>query len=235
VDAGLEYLHKSCQPPLIHRDVKTRNILLSGDLEAKIADFGLMKAFANEFMSHVTTMPAGTLGYLDPEYYNTSHLSEKSDVYSLGVVLLELITGQPPAVPISNTESIHLALWVRQRLSEGDIISIADPRMGQEYDVNSAWKVAELALKCKEEPSRKRPTMTEVAVELKECLELELSHSLNYYCSSVSSSANNLSGTGVDLHTETQASHYPRQQEQVVIELEQVGVPSATYLGPVIR
>jgi serine/threonine protein kinase len=59
--------------------VKTRNILLSGDLEAKIADFGLMKSFANEFMSHVTTMPAGTLGYLDPEYYHTSQLSEKSD------------------------------------------------------------------------------------------------------------------------------------------------------------
>ncbi|TVU49680.1 hypothetical protein EJB05_01006, partial [Eragrostis curvula] len=115
---GLEYLHKSCQPPLIHRDVKTRNILLSGDLEAKIADFGLMKAFANEFMSHVTTMPAGTLGYLDPEYYHTSQLSEKSDVYSFGVVLLELITGQSPAVPISNTESIHIALWVRQKLSK---------------------------------------------------------------------------------------------------------------------
>ncbi|KAK3140031.1 hypothetical protein QOZ80_5AG0394430 [Eleusine coracana subsp. coracana] len=170
---GLEYLHKSCQPPLIHRDVKTRNILLSADLEAKIADFGLMKAFANEFVSHVTTMPAGTLGYLDPEYYNTSQLSEKSDVYSFGVVLLELITGQPPAVTISNTESIHIALWVRQKLSEGDITSIADPRMGGKYDVNSVWKVAELALQCKEEPSRKRPTMTDVVVELKECLELE--------------------------------------------------------------
>ena len=73
MDAGLEYLHKSCQPPLIHRDVKTKNILLSADLEAKIADFGLMKAFADESKTHVTTMPAGTLGYLDPEYYNTTH------------------------------------------------------------------------------------------------------------------------------------------------------------------
>ncbi|KAF8776630.1 hypothetical protein HU200_003354 [Digitaria exilis] len=134
---GLEYLHKSCQPPLIHRDVKTKNILLSADLVAKIADFGLMKAFADEFRTHVTTQPAGTLGYLDPEYYNTSQLSEKSDVYSFGVVLLELITGQTSSVPISNTESIHVAEWVRQKLSEGDITCIAGPRMGGYYDVNS--------------------------------------------------------------------------------------------------
>ncbi|KAL6623562.1 hypothetical protein ACP70R_033441 [Stipagrostis hirtigluma subsp. patula] len=226
---GLEYLHKSCQPPLIHRDVKTKNILLSADLEAKIADFGLMKAFADDFRTHVTTLPAGTLGYLDPEYYNTSQLSEKSDVYSFGVVLLELVTGQPPAVPISDTESIHIALWVRQKLSEGDIASVADPRMGGEYDVNSVWKVAELALQCKEEPSRQRPTMTDVVVELKECLELEVSHALGYY-SSVPSSANNLSTTTVDLHSEAQASVGSGQQ--TVLELEQVGVASATHVGP---
>nr|CAB3466216.1 unnamed protein product [Digitaria exilis] len=191
---GLEYLHRSCQPPLIHRDVKTKNILLSADLEAKIADFGLMKAFADEFKTHVTTMPAGTLGYLDPEYYNTSQLSEKSDVYSFGVVLLELITGQPPAVPISNTESIHIALWVRQKLSEGDIASVADPRMQGEYDVNSVWKVAELALKCKEQPSRERPTMTNAVAELKESLELQVSYAMGYY-SSAPSSTLNLSAT----------------------------------------
>jgi serine/threonine protein kinase len=113
MDTGLEYLQKSCQPPLIHRDVKTKIILLSADLDANISDFGLMKVFANEFMTHITTQPAGTLGYLDPEYYNTARLSEKSDVYSFGVVLLELITGQPPAISTSDTESIHIAQWVR--------------------------------------------------------------------------------------------------------------------------
>ncbi|TVU49678.1 hypothetical protein EJB05_01004, partial [Eragrostis curvula] len=216
---GLEYLHKSCQPPLIHRDVKTRNILMSADLVAKIADFGLMKAFANEFMTHITTMPAGTLGYLDPEYYHTSQLSDKSDVYSFGVVLLELITGRPPAVPISSTESIHIALWVRQKLSEGDIMNIVDPRMGGEYDINYVWKVAELALQCKEEPSWKRPTMTDVVVELKECLALEVSHALSYY-SSVPSSANDLSVTSQDIRSEPQASDYPRQQDRAMLELE---------------
>jgi serine/threonine protein kinase len=232
VDAGLEYQHKSCQPPLIHRDVKTQNILLTDDLKAKIADFGLMKAFADEFRTHVTTQPAGTLGYLDPEYYSTSQLSEKSDVYSFGVVLLELITGQPPAVPISDTESIHIAQWVREKLSEGSIESITDPSMGGEYDVNSVWKVAEFALRCKEEPSRTRPAMTDVVAELKECRELEVSRAMSYY-SSVPSSARNPSATSIDLHSEAQASDRPKQYAE--LELELVGVASETHACPTPR
>lgn len=227
----MEYLHKSCQPPLIHRDVKTKNILLSANLEAKICDFGLSKVFADEFMTHITTQPAGTLGYLDPEYYNTSRLSEKSDVYSFGVVLLELITGQPPAVAVTHTESIHIAQWVRQKLSEGNIESIADSKMGREYDVNSVWKVTELALQCKEQPSRERPTMTDIVAELKECLELELSRGMGSY-SSVTSGANNLSATSADLHSDAQGSDL---RQQSVLELGQVGDASATRIGPIPR
>jgi serine/threonine protein kinase len=231
MDTGLEYLHKSCQPPLIHRDVKTKNILLSADLEAKISDFGLMKVFADEFMTHITTQPAGTLGYLDPEYFNTSQLSEKSDVYSFGVVLLELITGQPPAVSTSDTESIHIAQWVRQKLSEGNIESIADSKMGKEYDVNSVWKVTELALRCKEKPSRERPTMTDVVAELKECLELEVSRGIGNY-SSVTSSTNNISETSADLRSDAQASDL---MQQSILELGQVGDASLTRTGPTPR
>uniref|UniRef100_A0A0D9Y0J2 non-specific serine/threonine protein kinase n=1 Tax=Leersia perrieri TaxID=77586 RepID=A0A0D9Y0J2_9ORYZ len=230
---GLEYLHKSCRPPLIHRDVKTKNILLSANLEAKISDFGLTKVFTDEFTTHITTQPAGTLGYLDPEYYNTSRLSEKTDVYSFGVVLLEIITAQPPAVPINDTESIHIAQWVRQKLSEGNIESIADPRMGGEYDINSVWKVAELALNCKEKPSRERPSMTDVVAELKEGLELEVSHALGY-CSSVTTSTNNLSATSVDLKTDYDETSDPRQQS--VVELGQAGNASETHVqGPTPR
>jgi serine/threonine protein kinase len=231
--SGLEYLHKACYPPLIHRDVKTGNILLSADLEAKIADFGLMKVFADQFRTHVTTQPVGTLGYLDPEYYNTYQLSEKSDVYSFGVVLLELITGQSPAVPISETESIHIAQWVRQKLSEGDIASIADPRMGGMYNVNSVWKVAELALRCKEEPLRKRPTMTDLVFELKESLELEVSHAMTaYYSSSVQSTAN-ISATSVDMHTADQGTDHPRQHAPIY--LEQTDMASTSTDGPTPR
>lgn len=231
MDTGLEYLHKSCQPPLIHRDVKTKNILLSADLDAKISDFGLTKVFADDFMTHITTQPAGTLGYLDPEYYNTSRLSEKSDVYSFGVVLLELITGQSPAVAITDTESIHIAQWVRQKLSEGNIESIADSKMGREYDVNLVWKVTELALQCKEQPSRERPTMTDVVAELKECLELEVSRGMVNYNSGTSGTSN-LSATRADSHNDAQANDLKLRS---VLELGQVGDASPTHIGPAPR
>ncbi|KAJ4812966.1 Leucine-rich repeat protein kinase family protein [Rhynchospora pubera] len=90
---GLEYLHQACNPPLIHRDVKTSNILLNANLEAKVADFGLSRAFNSEASFHVLTTVVGTIGYLDPEYFTTNQLSAKSDVFSFGIVLLEVITG----------------------------------------------------------------------------------------------------------------------------------------------
>ncbi|XP_047057989.1 putative leucine-rich repeat receptor-like serine/threonine-protein kinase At2g19230 [Lolium rigidum] len=166
---GLEYLHKACTPPLIHRDVKTANILLNGNLEAKIADFGLSKAFDNDLQSHVSTRVVGTPGYLDPEYYTSFQLSEKSDVYSFGIVLLEVVTGQPPILP----GSVHIAQWARQRLAKGDIESVVDGNMLGRYNLNSVWKVADLALRCTEQASSQRPAMADVVAQLKESLELE--------------------------------------------------------------
>uniref|UniRef100_A0A453Q9D8 Protein kinase domain-containing protein n=1 Tax=Aegilops tauschii subsp. strangulata TaxID=200361 RepID=A0A453Q9D8_AEGTS len=180
---GLEYLHKSCSPPLIHRDVKTGNILLTSNLEAKLSDFGLTRAFSSGTRTHTTTQPAGTLGYLDPEYYATSHLSEKSDVYSFGVVLLVLITGQPAIIIISDTERTNISHWARHRLSEGDIDSVTDPTIRGDRDINSVWKVAELALRCTEHTGRDRPTMVEVVEGIKESLQLETS-SRSRRCSS---------------------------------------------------
>ncbi|KAF8012171.1 hypothetical protein BT93_I0334 [Corymbia citriodora subsp. variegata] len=95
VDAaqGLDYLHNGCKPPIIHRDLKTSNILLNEDFRAKIADFGLSRVFGAENDSHVSTHPAGTFGYLDPEFRTSGNCDKKSDVYSFGIVLFELITG----------------------------------------------------------------------------------------------------------------------------------------------
>ncbi|XP_074567007.1 putative LRR receptor-like serine/threonine-protein kinase PAM74 [Curcuma longa] len=116
---GLEYLHKHCSPPIVHRDVKTCNILLTHNFEAKIADFGLAKAFLRDADTHVSTdVIVGTHGYVDPEYHNTYQLTEKSDVYSFGVVLLELITGL--TVFLKYPERSHLAQWVRQKRAEID-------------------------------------------------------------------------------------------------------------------
>ncbi|KAJ3695084.1 hypothetical protein LUZ60_000461 [Juncus effusus] len=184
---GLEYLHKACKPPLIHRDVKTNNILLNSNLEAKIADFGLSKAFNSDLHSHISTAVVGTPGYLDPEYYTSFQLSEKSDVYSFGVVLLELVTGQPPI--IAGPGGGHIVQWARQRLTKGDIEDVVDSQMKGEFDINSAWKVADLALRCVVQTAAQRPTMSDIVMELKECLELEIvNEKLGYGSNNMSNS-----------------------------------------------
>ncbi|VAH21450.1 unnamed protein product [Triticum turgidum subsp. durum] len=169
---GLEYLHKSCSPPFVHRDVKTSNILLNKNLEAKVADFGLMKAFNNDDDTHISTARViGTRGYLAPEYALALQLNEKSDVYSFGVVLLEVITGQPTI--LESTEVIHIVQWARLHLSGGNIEEVVDARMQGDFNVNGMWKAMDLALKCTEHDPAQRPTMTDVAVQLQYCLELE--------------------------------------------------------------
>ncbi|KAJ3678977.1 hypothetical protein LUZ61_021141 [Rhynchospora tenuis] len=167
---GCQYLHKMCTPPLIHRDIKSNNILLTANLEAKVSDFGSARECSG---THVTTQIIGTLGYLDPYYASTAELTEKSDVYSFGVVLLEIVTGKSPIIkgPEGN---YNLTQFVQERLSKGNIESILDPNMRGQYNINSIWKVAELALRCTDSPVR-RPDMTEIVRELEETMNLEVS------------------------------------------------------------
>ncbi|PVH62115.1 hypothetical protein PAHAL_3G207500 [Panicum hallii] len=169
---GLEYLHKGCNPPLIHRDVKATNILLDTKLEAKIADFGLSKTFNRDNEAHISTNTlVGTPGYVDPEYQATMQPTTKSDVYSFGVVLLELITGRQAI--LSDPEPTSIIHWVRQRLARGNIEDVVDVRMRGDYDINGVWKAAEIALKSTMQVSAQRPTMTDVVGQLQECLQLE--------------------------------------------------------------
>ncbi|XP_072953596.1 putative leucine-rich repeat receptor-like protein kinase At2g19210 isoform X2 [Typha angustifolia] len=170
---GLDYLHKGCKQSIIHRDVKPSNILLGHHLEAKIADFGLSKAVLSDAQYVSTVALVGTPGYMDPEYHRTLQLSEKSDVYSFGVVLLEIVTGQPPIV--QGTGKVHILERVKPMLNRGDIEEIVDRRMQGKCDVNSVWKVLELAMMCTEEYSAQRPTMADVVVHLRESLTLETS------------------------------------------------------------
>ncbi|XP_018476296.2 probable LRR receptor-like serine/threonine-protein kinase At1g51820 isoform X2 [Raphanus sativus] len=169
--SGLEYLHNGCKPPMIHRDVKPTNILLNEHFEAKIADFGLSRSFPMEGETHVSTVVAGTPGYLDPEYYRTNWLTEKSDVYSFGVVLLEMITNRP--VIDQSREKPHIGEWVGLMLTKGDIISIMDPSINGDYDSGSVWKAVELAMSCLNPSSMRRPTMSQVVIGLNECLASE--------------------------------------------------------------
>ncbi|KDO40731.1 hypothetical protein CISIN_1g0049352mg, partial [Citrus sinensis] len=156
----------------VHRDVKSTNILLSGKFQAKIADFGLSRTFPVEGSgTHVTTTIAGTPGYLDPEYYISNRLTEKSDVYNFGVVLLEIITSK--SVIERTHERIHITQWVSFMLGKGDIESIVDPRLHEDFDINSVWKTVEIAMACVSQTSTKRPTMNQVVMELNESLAIE--------------------------------------------------------------
>ncbi|CAI9281042.1 unnamed protein product [Lactuca saligna] len=124
---GLDYLHHGCKRLIVHRDVKCSNILLNGNFQAKIADFGLSKVFPTEVGTHISTAVAGTPGYLDPEYYTSNRLTEKSDVYSFGMVLLVIITGQPAITIYDN--NINISRWVNLKLAGGDMKNIVDPKL----------------------------------------------------------------------------------------------------------
>ncbi|CAN6468456.1 unnamed protein product [Victoria cruziana] len=182
---GLAYLHELANPPIIHRDVKTTNILLDVNLVAKVADFGLSKLIADSAKGHVSTQVKGTMGYLDPEYYMSQQLTEKSDVYSFGVVMLELITAQPPI-----TRGKHIVREVRSAIDKRKeacgLGELLDPAIRGVASPGFAMFL-DLAMSCVEESASDRPTMGEVVKEIEAILQ-------NEAVASASSSAND-SGT----------------------------------------
>lgn len=174
---GMEYLHVGCTPKIIHRDIKTANILLDKNFSGKLADFGLSKMAIEGEASHVTTSVKGTLGYLDPEYFSTQMLTEKSDVYSFGVVLLEIICGRQPVDAKLSAEEINLIRWVTRYVemdeNPGKLAEIVDKRSGKDYDIKSITVVAKLAIRCVQAVPSFRPHVSEIVAELKEALKLE--------------------------------------------------------------
>ncbi|XP_068498666.1 LRR receptor-like serine/threonine-protein kinase IOS1 [Phaseolus vulgaris] len=169
---GLEYLQNGCKPPIIHRDVKSTNILLDEHFQAKLSDFGLSKVVPDDGGSHVSTIVAGTVGYLDPHYHSSNRLTQKSDVYSFGVVLLEIITNQ--SVTGRNEENGHISERVSSMIPTGDIRAIVDSRLEGNFDINSAWKALEIAMACVSRNPNERPMMSVVVIELQETLATEL-------------------------------------------------------------
>ncbi|XP_057801208.1 wall-associated receptor kinase 2-like [Salvia miltiorrhiza] len=162
---ALSYLHSSAGMPIIHRDVKSPNILLDEYYTAKIADFGASRLVPiNQTM--VSTLVQGTLGYLDPEYFHTGQLTEKSDVYSFGVVLAELMTTRKPLSTTKNDQEKSLATFFVVALKEDRLFQIVDPRVLREGSMKQIQEVAELVKRCLKMNSENRPTMKEVAMEL---------------------------------------------------------------------
>ncbi|MFS8002557.1 putative protein kinase RLK-Pelle-LRR-VIII-1 family [Helianthus anomalus] len=182
---GLQYLHDLADPPIIHRDVKTNNILLDERLVAKVADFGLSKSLGDANRTHVTTQVKGTMGYMDPEYYMTNQLTEKSDVYSFGVVLLELITARNPI-----EKGKYIVREVKEAMDRSkelyNLQDVLDPTIGLSTQLQGLERFVDIALRCVEETGDRRPTMSEVVKEIESIMEVA---GLNPNAESASNSA----------------------------------------------
>ncbi|KAL8044785.1 hypothetical protein ABFX02_08G068700 [Erythranthe guttata] len=163
---ALSYLHIS---DVIHRDVKTNNILLDNDFHVKVADFGLSRLFPND-VTHVSTAPQGTPGYVDPEYYQCYQLTEKSDVYSFGVVLIELISSLQAVDTNRHRHDINLANMAVNKIQNRALHELVDSSIGFETNVTvrrMATLVSELAFRCLQQDRETRPSMEEVVEALR--------------------------------------------------------------------
>ncbi|XP_022775299.1 proline-rich receptor-like protein kinase PERK4 [Durio zibethinus] len=161
---GVAYLHEDCHPRIIHRDIKAANILLDNNFEAMVADFGLAKLSSDNY-THVSTRVMGTFGYLAPEYASSGKLTEKSDVFSFGVMLLELITGKQP-VDLTNVMEDSLVDWARpllaRALEDGNHDQLVDPRLELNYNHNEMQRMVACAAASIRHSARKRPKMSQI-------------------------------------------------------------------------
>ncbi|CAN6251525.1 unnamed protein product [Urochloa humidicola] len=164
---GLVYLHDESRVKVIHRDLKPSNILLEMDMNPKISDFGLASVFEDDHSKHITRRVAGTYGYMAPEYAVLGHVSTKSDVFSFGVIILEIVTGRRNSVSSSDTMMAqHLLSYVWENWTRGTITGIVDPSLQHNCAENMVLKCAHIGLLCVQENSSDRPSMSDVILML---------------------------------------------------------------------
>jgi len=158
---ALAYLHEAIEPKVVHRDIKSSNILIDDDFNAKVSDFGLAKLLGAG-KSHITTRVMGTFGYVAPEYANTGLLNEKSDVYSFGVVLLEAITGRDPVDYGRPAQEVNLVDWLKMMVGSRRSEEVVDPIIETRPSTRALKRALLTALRCVDPDSDKRPKMGQV-------------------------------------------------------------------------
>ncbi|KAF6150138.1 hypothetical protein GIB67_023093 [Kingdonia uniflora] len=224
---GLTYLHELANPPIIHRDVKSTNILLDENLTAKVADFGLSKLVADSEKGHVSTQVKGTLGYLDPEYYMTQQLTDRSDVYSFGVVMLELISARQPI-----EKGKYIVREIRTALDKNSehygLKEIMDPAIRNSSTLIGFGRFVELAMQCVEESAAERPSMSDVVKEIETILQND---GVNTNSTSASSSATDF-GTAKGAPRHPYNDVLPKKDVNNSDSFDYSGYPMSTKIEP---
>ncbi|KAJ7952843.1 Protein kinase family protein [Quillaja saponaria] len=155
---GLSYLHEGLEPKVVHRDIKSSNVLLDKQWNAKVSDFGLAKLLGSE-TSYITTRVMGTFGYVAPEYASTGMLNERSDVYSFGILIMEIITGRNPVDYSLPPEEVNLVDWLKKMVSNRNAEGVLDPKLTEKPSSRALKRTLLVALRCTDPNAEKRPKM----------------------------------------------------------------------------
>lgn len=158
---GLTYLHEGLEPKVVHRDIKSSNILLDKQWNAKLSDFGLAKLLGSE-RNYVTTRVMGTFGYVAPEYASTGMLNERSDVYSFGILIMEIISGRNPVDYSRPPGEVNLVEWLKTMVTNRNTEAVLDPKIQEKPPSRALKRALLVALRCVDPNAQKRPKMSHV-------------------------------------------------------------------------